>query len=422
MMRRGQVPSDMRTICLRLALLLLLGHATARTRFTEVARLKTRGNAGFEHFNLDGRDYLAVANFFTSAPGRRADMSTTSVLYECTAGKGSDSLELFEVQRFPTIGAHGWEYFRADGEDFLVVPNYYGGDTVLYRWDRSLPSAKFAEVQRIQSDGAGSVESFVLPHSSGSHHVVAVAEFNRGVAALYLLREGKLVPWVELQVPGVGSMATITAGGRFFLLCACYVTQKHGWRVPSRVFVLDKAKGEDKSTPTVGARFVHHQALKTVGAHDVETFTAQGRGFAFFSNDRDENSPKQHSALYSFNAENAQFELVQQVATDGAHAAEFFRSASGRDFIAVANLGDRQKNTYRRKSEIFAFHAGRDAPLESAALLSTRGATDFEAFSLANGARFLAVANEQDDVEGADIESVIWSVVEEADGMHHKEL
>ena len=389
------------------------GAAAPRTRFIEAARISTRGNAGFEHFNLDGRDYVAVANFFTSAPGRRADMSTTSVLYECTQS-AAGGLELIEVQRFPTTGAHGWEFFLADGEAFLCVPNYYGSDTVLYRWDRSLASARFAEVQRIESDGAGSVESFVLPPSSGSHRVVALAEFNRGVAALYLLRGGKLRPWVELPVPGVGSMATITAGGRFFLFCACYVTQAHGWRVPSRVFVLDEAEGTGS--------FVPHQALNTVGAHDVEAFTTQGRAFAFFSNDRDENSPKQRSALYGFNAGSARFELVQQVATDGAHAAEFFRSGSGRDFIAVANLGDRQKNTYRRKSEVFAFHADRDAPLESAALLSTKGATDFEAFSLANGARFLAVANEQDDVAGADIESVIWSVVDEEDGPQHEEL
>ena len=47
------------------------GAAAPRTRFIEAARISTRGNAGFEHFNLDGRDYVAVANFFTSAPGRR---------------------------------------------------------------------------------------------------------------------------------------------------------------------------------------------------------------------------------------------------------------------------------------------------------------------------------------------------------------
>ena len=102
-------------------------------RFEEAARIATRGCAGFEHFEIQGRHYIATANFFTSSAGRRPDMHTHSVLFEAQLN-GAAHLQLTEVQKFSTIGAHGWEFFHFEGDAFLVVPNYYGGSTVLYRW------------------------------------------------------------------------------------------------------------------------------------------------------------------------------------------------------------------------------------------------------------------------------------------------
>ena len=85
-------------------------------------------------------------------------------------------------------------------------------------------------------------------------------------------------------------------------------------------------------------------------------------------------------------------------------AAEFFSSSEGdRHYLVVANLGDRQANTYRRDSVVYAFDpaaSGAGAkmltPLQK---LPTLGATDFRSFKI-GGVTFLAVSNEQDDTRG----------------------
>ena len=102
-----------------------------------------------------------------------------------------------------------------------------------------------------------------------------------------------------------------------------------------------------------------------------------------------------------------------QVATDGAHAAEFFSSADGKShFLAVANLGDRQANMYRRDSVVYAFNplAEEGTPmLTPLQKLPTLGATDFLGFSI-GGVTYLAVSNEQDDTRGGDVGSTIWTL------------
>ena len=156
--------------------------------------------------------------------------------------------------------------------------------------------------------------------------------------------------------------------------------------------------------------------LRTVGAHDVATVSSGGRTFAFVSNDKDESSPKQKSELFEWVGlyPRGRFESVQTIETDGAHAATFFSAANvgSRLFLAVANLGDREKNSYRGDSAVYSFDP---APQRGAGHLNlvqrlpTRGATDFHAFRI-NGDAYLAVSNEQDDMRGGDILSTIWAL------------
>ena len=51
----------------------------------------------------------------------------------------------------------------------------------------------------------------------------------------------------------------------------------------------------------------------------------------------------------------------QKVGTDGAHAAALFSNVDGSShFLAVANLGDRQANTYQRESVVYSFDPSAD--------------------------------------------------------------
>ena len=205
-----------------LFVLLFLAAAVAappQERALEVAALvPTRGAAGWSHFQINGLDYLAVANFFTSSPGRDARMETDSVLYLVQV---ADRLSLREVQRFPTIGAHGVHHFVKDDHTYLVFPSYYGKRTDVFRWSQE-GRGEFRLLQTIQSDGAGSVECFKI--DAGQRAILGIAEFNVGVAALYELRgeypEEHFEPWQRLEAPGVGAIATMKVDGDKLLLLA----------------------------------------------------------------------------------------------------------------------------------------------------------------------------------------------------------
>lgn len=373
----------------------------------EAATVPTRGAAGWEHFVIDGRDYLSVANFFTSSPKHQPRMQTESVVYSASADPRSGKLALTELQRFPTVGAHGVVHCESAGHHYLAVPNYYGGDTVVLRWDGTV--GKFTKLQTIESDGGGSIEAFRL----NGRQMLAIAEFNVGVAALYVLQSTStsaqelFIPWQRVKSPGCGSIAALNVTNQDgtvqpLLLAASYVTRETGWHTRSPIFALNGA----------GAAFEPHSAVATIGAHDVAVYSVAGRHFAFYSNDKDERSTKQPSELFEWigGFPGGKLESRQTVQTDGAHAAEFFASADGNaHYLAVANLGDRHANTYRRDSVIFSFDP--DAPkakmLTALQRVATRGATDFRAFVI-GGMTFVAVSNEQDDTGGGDIGSTIW--------------
>ena len=103
--------------CKALALT-LLASATAAEPFAEVATVQTRGAAGWEHFAIDGKHYLVVANFFTSGPGRQPSMETDSTVFVVDGADGR-SLRLAEVQGFRTVGAHGVTHCERDGQHYL---------------------------------------------------------------------------------------------------------------------------------------------------------------------------------------------------------------------------------------------------------------------------------------------------------------
>jgi hypothetical protein len=275
----------------RLLTLALMSASTqaqaAEMLFFEAATVQTRGAAGWEHFVIDGVDFLAVANFFTSAPGRQPSMTTDSAVY--TATTDGVQLQLTEVQRFRTTGAHGVAHLESGGRHYLAVPNYYGGDAVILRWDTA--ARRFTELQRVKCDGGGGVEAMDV----GGRPMLAFAEFNLGIAALYALDEERFQLWQRVPAPGCGAIAqmrvpTADGGQKLLMLAASYVTRQTGWRTRSTIFALNDA----------GSAFEKHSEVATVGAHDVEVVSVHGRHFAFYSNDKDERSTKQDSELFEW--------------------------------------------------------------------------------------------------------------------------
>jgi len=106
-------------------------------------------------------------------------------------------------------------------------------------------------------------------------------------------------------------------------------------------------------------------------------------------------------------------EGARELSTDGAHAAEFFSFADGRaHYLAVANLGDRQANSYGRDSLVYSCDPEAQPTLTEGQRLPTLGATDFKAFMVGG-----AVPNEQDVTLRGDVRSTTWALTEQ--GMGH---
>ena len=94
---------------------------------------------------------------------------------------------------------------------------------------------------------------------------------------------------------------------------------------------------------------------------------------------------------------------------DGAHGACLFEATNGKCYLAIACCGDREKKSYKRNSPVYEISLDEDVVVRRKKSLPTTGAVAFVAFDL-GGRTYLAVANEQDEQRGGNVESVVWAV------------
>jgi len=102
--------------------------------------------------------------------------------------------------------------------------------------------------------------------------------------------------------------------------------------------------------------------------------------------------------------------LVQELDhDDGAHGACLFEATNSKLYLAIACCGDREKKSYKRNSPVYEISLDPEIVVRRKKSLPTTGAVAFVAFDL-KGRTYLAVANEQDEERGGNVESVVWAV------------
>lgn len=166
----------------------------------EVAQLiPTMGAMDFEHFQISGESYLAVANYKT-----RVDCYG---MIECISPEGSQPaspdthlphnihshiLKLVDgsyvrVQNISTFGALDWEHFVISGEHYLVIANSFDASfstvsapSVVYKW----ADPEFVEYQSIPTKGARKWRYFIKDHM---HHL-ALLSSAKGTEAIEIYR------------------------------------------------------------------------------------------------------------------------------------------------------------------------------------------------------------------------------------------
>eukprot|EP00052_Salpingoeca_macrocollata_P020120 m.168483 g.168483 ORF g.168483 m.168483 type:complete len:227 (-) comp21164_c0_seq1:59-739(-) len=99
------------------------------SRFVAFQSIATHGAYDWEWFSIGGDAFLAVANHQS---GGSSDVD--SVVYKWS--RTTNGFEMY--QRIGTHGAEHIEWFNINGQDFLAIANFYSSDSVIYQWQNSL--------------------------------------------------------------------------------------------------------------------------------------------------------------------------------------------------------------------------------------------------------------------------------------------
>ncbi|MBL4693125.1 MAG: hypothetical protein JKY92_07325, partial [Magnetovibrio sp.] len=126
----------------------------------------TTGATEWESFEINGEQYLAVANEINNA----ASYNQNSVIYKW------DGSQFIQTQAIPTSGIRDWHSFKANGETYLAAANNYSGtsyntNSFIYKWNAG--TGQFDQLQTIATKAAQDWESFQIAGET----YLAVANF-----------------------------------------------------------------------------------------------------------------------------------------------------------------------------------------------------------------------------------------------------
>lgn len=332
----------------------------------EYQSLATHGASGWEYFSINGKHYLAAANY-------RNDSSTliTSPIYEYGTGFGGGTV----LQSIPTSGAQDWEYFMIGSDHYLALANARGATTYnlnskIYRWNGTI----FEEFQPIPTFGAVDWEYFMI----GADHYLAVANHYTSVPGTYNA-DSKIYKWKGSSFEEIQSIATHEArrweyfsiGDDHFLAVAN--------KFNDSIYQLDS-----KIYKWNGSSFDEFQSIATVGAYDWEYFMVGNDHYLAMAN-RQLNASEFNtdSKIYKWNGTN--FSEFQSIATIGATDWQYF-TLSSHQFLALSNSTDSLADN---GSRFFQWNGTNFVEFKS---ISTQGGFEWTYFTIGNDT-FLALAS-----------------------------
>jgi len=252
------------------------------TRLQPIARIPTSGARCVEHWRVDGRDMLAVAQLAVDVPGRPADMnggdSDLADVRLLRRREGSPPGDYRPDGALAVPGGEDVEVFTVDGRTFLAVagiragrgPYDFARPQPLFEWD----GEQFVPLQAVDGYAAKQWRHIRV----GDRHFLGLAQ---GVA-----------------LPG------------------------HPDSRPSCLYAWD------------GERFVHAQDVDSAWGYNWHPFTLDGGHFLAYA---DHARP---STLLRWNG--TAFEHHQDLVETGGRAFATFER-DGATFLAVARLGDRSE-------------------------------------------------------------------------------
>nr|XP_039267469.1 thrombospondin-type laminin G domain and EAR repeat-containing protein-like isoform X1 [Styela clava] len=251
--------------------------SSSKKKFIPHQYFRTFAAQSWESFEIEGKHYLAVANFGGS---QNPDVSGSSLrikswLYEWNP----DHRAFIQYQALNTIGGVDFEYFEVSGRHYLAVANSYDGDdsrlhSVVYRWEYS----KFVPLQYLETVGAQDWEHFEI----NGKHFLAVANY--------------------------------------------YDYRKKSYTINSTIYQLSES----------GNRFDKIQDIQTTGALDWEFFTV-GRDSFIVAASSSDNNAKLDNIIYRWQGME-HFVPVHSISVSPSSDWEVFKTENGRQFLISANV------------------------------------------------------------------------------------
>ena len=334
--------------------------------FEKVQDLPTRGAGDVEHFTINGRLFLAFANYH----GDNFKHRTGSMIYKMNEQTGKFIL----YQTLQTKGAIGLEYFSIADKHFLAVANYYDGthllDSVVYQWN----GQQFIVFQKIPTKGA---HHFTFLEINGQKYLTVANYYDGSTrsinSVIYRWNNGKFNKFQEIPTEGAVRCSAFVINNDTFITFANHLNSKQNYAVQSTVFKWS------------GGHFVKLQSLQTYGAHGVNAVNINGHTFLAFTNYY--SGSKRNIDSFIDKWDGNKFVLFQSIPTRGAIAWHPFM-ISGQTFLGVANYyGDSQK--YNTQSVVYQASGAQFIKYQE---IPTHGARDMTTFEY-KGHTYLAVAN-----------------------------
>ena len=334
--------------------------------FEKVQDLPTRGAAGVEHFTINGRLFLAFANYY----GDIYKHKTGSMIYKMNELTGKFNL----YQTLQTRGAYGLEYFSIADQHFLAVANYNDGtyllDSAVYQWN----GQRFVVYQKIPTKGAGDLTFSTI---NGENYLAVANSYDGSTrstkSAIYKWSNGKFNKFQEISTEGALGCKAFAINNDTLIAFANQYNSKQKYAAQSTLFKWS------------GGHFVKLQSLQTYGAHRVNSVNINGHTFLAFANTYSGSKRNTDSFIYRW--EGHKFVLFQSIPTLGAIAWHPF-VISGQTFLGVANsYGDSQ----HRNTQSVVYQAC-GAQFIKYQEIPTQGARDMTTFEY-KGHTYLAVAN-----------------------------
>ncbi len=321
--------------------------------------------SGGEHFNINGTDYLAIANWRDG--GTNHDINSEILRWNGT---------VFEhVQFIATHAAFKCSPFVIDGEQYIVFANQRKSDldytinSEVFHWN----GTNFVSHQLIPTIGAFDWEFFVI---DGMPYLVVANAGGTGDST----QNSEVFQWsgtlfVSIQLiltHGAHDWEAFSINGTHYLAVANYVTNGLDYTINSEVFHWN------------GINFVSHQLIPTIGAYDWEFFVIKSQYYLAIANAYDGTNGQLYSEIFRWNG--ASFISFQKILTVNACDLEFF-VINGIPYLAIVNAWDGA--SYNLYSNIYRWNG---AKFELTYLLPTDGATE-SAFFIINQTHYLLVLN-----------------------------